>query len=331
MSVQLLMFEQPTSPDTPSAISSPGSADGLTPCASPDGRMTVPSGPQAARASRSASPENRKATRIPATFGLRFGASHPSDILTESLGNRLRTLLDSAGSTVYAQTWRRKRTLSGLRFWEHTARERPTSDSGCTGWPTPNTPSGGPNTRSTPTHTGGMDLEGAAHLVGWPSPCTPNGGRSMAPEKMDATGRTADGRKHAASLEHAAKFAGWATPTVRDHKDGASDLTNTPINGLLGRQVSLTGWGTPTCQDAQHYGISESEKSRDPKNLRIQVHGAISTGSPAPTEKRGSLNPAFSRWLMGFPPEWCDCAVTAMQSFRKLPRSLSARVSRRTE
>ena len=27
------------------------------------------------------------------------------------------------------------------------------------GWPTPNTPSGGPNVKSTATHTGGMDLD----------------------------------------------------------------------------------------------------------------------------------------------------------------------------
>ena len=48
------------------------------------------------------------------------------------------------------------------------------------GWPTPNTSSEGPNFKSTPTHTGGMDLEGAATLVtrnvemvGWKTPNCP--------------------------------------------------------------------------------------------------------------------------------------------------------------
>lgn len=48
------------------------------------------------------------------------------------------------------------------------------------------------------------------------------------------------------------------------------------------------------------------------------------TNSPTvETEKAAAfqLNPHFSRWLMGFPPEWCNCAVMAMQSFPKSQRS----------
>jgi len=101
------------------------------------------------------------------------------------------------------------------------------------------------------------------------------------------------------------------------------------------------GWSTPNTmdtlparsQEAIHRQFSVSRKGRTaPANLREQVHpelypngwatpraidprnglpSQVLSGSTVETESTGQLNPALSRWLMGYPKEWCIAAIQA--------------------
>jgi len=71
-------------------------------------------------------------------------------------------------------------------------------------------------------------------------------------------------------------------------------------------------------QQAMQHQFDTARPGRTaPANLREQVHpelypnGPTQTGYIAETKSTGQLNPALSRWLMGFPKEWDIAAIQA--------------------
>ncbi len=232
-----------------------------------------------------------------------------SQKLTAKIAARLMTTLP-VGSMEYSMTWKAQVTPARRLVYLLAASGRRTSGKGCSGWPTPTKGNADGSQMAKGASTTGRRPDGSkatvslnqvAQTAGWPTPMagTPAQNGNNAAGNNDSSRKTVDlvsgwstprandgtdtkippGRTGGVALK---TMAGWATPTTRDHKDGASDLTNTPINGLLGRQVSV---------------------------------------SSVPTGNRGALNPAFSLWLMGYPIEWAHCAERVTPSSRKSRQS----------
>lgn len=324
--------ERRMSEDSRSVIGSPEFQDGRELCGLPGGGMIGKSGPVVARAKVSRRREKGRVSKTPVTSGPISSGSSASVALQSSLSSRLKARLDTDGGILFKQTWKEKVTPAGWRFWAHIASGRRTEDRGCgASWPIARETDGEKNVRSVEgalreiARKGGVqDLCQAAQVTCWPTATVQDSVRMPGAEFTTPN----------ITLNHAASLIGWPTPqsfdatndgtprALRYKGNAPSEAGNlrrpdTPgsYRGGLKDYVGLVeaSWATPRV--GNNNGFGNPTRAADGKcRLEDQIHGVLSNGSPVATGSSGQLNPAFSRWLMGYPKSWCEAALRASRS-----------------
>jgi len=156
-------------------------------------------------------------------------------------------------------------------------------------------------------HTASARRTSASGCGGWPTAASSSHKQSRSYVRGNLT------------LSGAADLAGWGSPGATDHKGSARPGQRV---GQLSEHALLAGYPTPRTPT----GGAESRESKDDRgsggvDLQTVALGITTSSSRVPTANRGVLNPALARWLMGYPPAWCACAVTATPSSRNSRRS----------
>ena len=157
-----------TSEDSSECIGLQGSLFGTMPSTAPAGEMPR-SGQEAAPAPVSQSRAKETGLQTLVTSGRYGSTSSASAALESSLVSKLMEQLDTAGSTLFQQTWKRRATPLRRRYWAHTASAPLTGDSGFTSVPTPNAMEGGQTSRSG-KRKGELLMGGIAQLAAVPTP-----------------------------------------------------------------------------------------------------------------------------------------------------------------
>ena len=156
-----------------------------------------------------------------------------------------------------------------------------------------------PQQRLIPARRASVRRTSGSVSTGWPTPKAEDAESTGFSAKRLASGKTPDNLNALTAFA----LAGWASPQTRDHKGSRTgdamytDRAGRPLNEQAANL--LDGWA-----------VADGPARRT-------VSGEILTGSSAGMESGGQLNPAMSRWLMGYPEVWDACAPTSIKRSRK--------------
>lgn len=139
----------------------------------------------------------------------------------------------------------------------------------------------------------------------WPTPRTCDGTKAGRTPTAFVLARAATGKANLAE-----RVQLWPTPSARDWKGAPSSPDTLPGNSRpLNEVVRQRMWPTPQARDS-HNRAGQASRYEIEKRWNLQ-------DCLASRGERGSLNPTWVEWLMGFPLGWTALEPSETPSSRK--------------